>query len=140
MGDPACIPPGTPHRASLSADTVEARAVDVVESTIPPDMTIREWRARRSTAATPGRRRSSRALAAVRRLISRRKVRCDHPHDTTTRYDRAAKRLDFLLVCPVCKTEKLIHSLEYEPRFEPTGATVHTLRPRDAVQAPCRAA
>jgi hypothetical protein len=100
-------------------------------------MTIREWRIRRST---PAGRRSFRALAAVRRLVSRRKARCDHLHDSTSRYDRAAKRLDFLLVCPVCKTEKLIHSLEYEPRFEPTGATVHTLRPRDAVQAPRLAA
>jgi hypothetical protein len=128
---------GTPRRTSLSADAVEARAVDVVESTIPADMTIREWRARRST---PALRRSSRALTAVRRLVSRREVRCDHLHDTTTRYDRAAKRLDFLLVCAVCKTEKLIHSVEYEPRFEPTGATVHALRPGHPVQAPRRAA
>ena len=116
--------------------TVDARAMDVVESTIPADMTIREWRVRRST---PARRRSSRALAAVRQLVSRRKARCEHLHDSTTRYDRAAKRLDFLLVCPVCKTEKLIHSLAYEPRFEPTGA-VHTLGLRDAVQVPRRAA
>jgi hypothetical protein len=100
-------------------------------------MTIRDWRIRRST---PARRPSSRALAAVRRLVSRRKARCEHLHDTTTRYDRAAKRLDFLLVCPHCKTEKLIHSLEYEPRIEPTGATVHTLRAGGAVQVPRRAA
>ena len=111
--------------------------MDVVESTIPADMTIREWRIRRST---PARRRSSRALAAVRRLVSRRKARCEHLHDSTTRYDRAAKRLHFLLVCPDCRTEKLICRLDYEPGFEPSGATVHTLRPRDAVQAPRRAA
>jgi hypothetical protein len=129
-----------PHRAALSADTVAARAVDVVESTIPADMTIRERRARRSTAATPVHRRSSRAVAALWRLVSRRKVRCDHLHDTTTRYDRAAKRLDFLLVCAACKTERLIQSLEYEPRFEPAGATVHVLRPGDPVRAPRRAA
>jgi hypothetical protein len=133
------IDDGTPHRASLLGDTVEARAIDVIESTIPADMTIREWRAWRSSAATPARRRSSRALAAVRRLCSRREGRCDHLHGTTTRYDRAAKRLDFLLVCPFCKTEKVIHSLAYEPRFEPTG-TVHTLRPGDPGQAPRRAA
>jgi hypothetical protein len=117
--------------------TVDARAIDVVESTIPPDMTMREWRARRST---PARRRSSRALAALRRLVSRRIARCEHLHESTTHYDHAAKRLDFLLVCPVCKTKKLIHSLEYEPHFEPTGATVHTLRPRGAVQGTRRAA
>jgi hypothetical protein len=36
-----------------------------------------------------------------------------------------------LLTCPVCKTEKVIHSLAYEPRFEPSKATVHPLRRRD---------
>jgi hypothetical protein len=61
---------------------------------------------------------------------------CDHLHDTTTRYDHAEKLLSFVLVCPVCKTEKLIHTLHYEPRFdpqgatEPTGATVHQLPTR----------
>ena len=40
------------------------------------------------------------------------------------------KRLEMLLTCPVCETEKLIHSLAYEPRFEPSGATVHPLRQR----------
>jgi hypothetical protein len=59
---------------------------------------------------------------------------------TTTRYDRAAKRLDFLLICPFCKSEKLIHSLEYEPRFEPIVATVHSLRPGDRVRVTRRAA
>lgn len=74
-------------------------------------------------------------LAAVRRLVVRREVPCDHLHDSTTRYDRAAKRLDFLLVCPVCETEKLIHSLRYEPRFDPTGAPLLTVGPRDDVEA-----
>ena len=41
------------------------------------------------------------------------------------------KRLELLLTCPVCETEKVIHSLAYEPRFEPSGATVHPLRRRD---------
>jgi hypothetical protein len=58
--------------------------------------------------------------------MSAREVRCDHFHDAATRYDRAAKRLDFVLTCPVCKTEKLIHSLEYEPRFEPTRRAART--------------
>lgn len=44
---------------------------------------------------------------------------CEHLRDTTTRYDHAAKRLDFFLFCPVCRTAKLVHSLDYEPRFEP---------------------
>ena len=43
---------------------------------------------------------------------------CEHLRDTTTRYDHAAKRLDFFLFCPVCHTAKLVHSLDYEPRFE----------------------
>jgi hypothetical protein len=34
----------------------------------------------------PARRRSSRALAALRRLVSRRNARCEHLHDSTTRY------------------------------------------------------
>jgi hypothetical protein len=57
--------------------------------------------------------------------------RCDHLHDTVSRYDHAAKRLELLLTCPVCETEKLIHSLAYEPRFEPSVATVHALHPRE---------
>jgi hypothetical protein len=48
--------------------TVDARAMDVVESTIPADMTIRDWRARRST---PARRRSSRRPRARTREQSR---------------------------------------------------------------------
>jgi hypothetical protein len=43
---------------------------------------------------------------------------CDHLHDTVSRYDHAAKRLELLLTCPVCETEKVIHSLVYEPRFD----------------------
>lgn len=44
---------------------------------------------------------------------------CDHLHDTTTRYDEVAKLLSFLIVCPVCATERVVETLEYEPRFEP---------------------
>lgn len=47
---------------------------------------------------------------------------CDHLHDATTRYDHHAKRLDFFLVCPVCRTATPVHSLAYEPRFEPLRA------------------
>ena len=84
--------------------------MNVVECTIPPNMTIEQWRwLRRGNVPTP----------------------CDHLHDTASRYDHTAKRLELLLTCPVCKTEKVIHSLAYEPRFEPSGATVHPLRQRD---------
>jgi hypothetical protein len=60
---------------------------------------------------------------------------CDHLHESTSRYDRAAKQLTFLLVCPVCQAEKVIETHHYEARFEPHdaaapsagGATVHQL-------------
>jgi len=32
---------------------------------------------------------------------------------------------------PVCETEKVIHSLAYEPGFEPFVASVHALHPRE---------
>jgi ribosomal protein L44E len=104
--------------------------MNVVECTIPPDMTIERWRGfRRSTARTK-RNPWSLLLAAARRVARHGEKPCDHLHDTASRYDHAAKRLELLLTCPVCKTEKVIHSLAYEPRFEPSGATVHPLRRR----------
>jgi ribosomal protein L44E len=63
-----------------------------------------------------------------RRVARHGERRCDHLHDTVSRYDHAAKRLELLLTCPVCETEKMIHSLAYEPRFEPS---VHGLHPRE---------
>jgi hypothetical protein len=48
---------------------------------------------------------------------------CDQLHESTSRYDRTAKRLTFLLVCPVCQTEKVIETCHYEARFEPHAAT-----------------
>jgi hypothetical protein len=65
-----------------------------VQSTIPPEMTIEQWR-------------------------SRRRVPCHHVHDTTTRYDRAAKLLSFLLVCTVCGTARVVETQRYEPSFIP---------------------
>jgi hypothetical protein len=44
---------------------------------------------------------------------------CDHLHDATTRYDFDAKLLSFLLVCPVCGTERVVETQRYEPRFVP---------------------
>jgi hypothetical protein len=65
---------------------------------------------------------------------------CGHVHDTTSRYDHDHKRLDFLLVCPVCGTETVIEALDYEPHFEPLGASVHALPPRRDRQPARRAA
>ena len=97
-----------------------------MESTIPPDMTCEEWRPRRSARLRP--------------------VPCDHVHESTSRYDRDLGQLTFLLVCPVCRTEKVIESLAYEPRFQqyPTtespGATVHELPGRTHAQPKRRTA
>jgi hypothetical protein len=69
------------------------------ESNIPPDLTI--------------------AL----RVVSLPATSCDHLHDTTTRYDHAQKLLTFLLVCPVCGTEKIVDAQHYEPRFQSSRAS-----------------
>jgi hypothetical protein len=47
---------------------------------------------------------------------------CDHIHDTTTRYDPVGKVLTFVLICPVCRTERILETRRYEPRFQPTIA------------------
>ena len=85
---------GPPRGPSLT-ETIRARAVNVVESTIPADVTIADWRAKRRRAMTPAPCWPSRALAAVRRLMHRSEAQCHHLQDATTRYDRAARRLDF---------------------------------------------
>ena len=90
----------------------------------------RERRLRRSTAPTQ-RDPWSRLLAAARRVARHGERCCDHLHNTVSRYDHAAKRLELLLTCPVCETEKVIHSLAYEPRFEPSVASVHAVHPRE---------
>ncbi|MFL5842517.1 MAG: hypothetical protein ACJ77Z_18885, partial [Thermoleophilaceae bacterium] len=56
------------------------------------------------------------------RRRSARPLPCDHLHEATTRYDRVAKLLTFLLVCPVCRSEKVIETCRYEPRFQPHPA------------------
>jgi hypothetical protein len=53
---------------------------------------------------------------------------CTTPPAATT---TPPKRFELLLTCPVCETEKVIHSLAYEPRFERSGATIHPLRRRE---------
>ena len=105
--------------------------MNVVECTIPPNTTIAQWRQlRRDSVPTRGNPWSL-LRAAARRVARHGDLPCDHLHDTASRYDHAAKRLELLLTCPVCKTEQVIHSLAYEPRFEPSGATIHPLRRRE---------
>jgi hypothetical protein len=41
---------------------------------------------------------------------------CDHLHDGTSRYDPEAKVMTFLLVCRTCGIERVVETLEYEPR------------------------
>ena len=99
------------------SEQLERQGVLVLESSIPEDMTITEWRRRPERRAR--RRRGPGTPAAARHLAAVPEATCDHLHDTTTRYDRAEKILTFLLVCHVCGTEKVIETLPYEPRFEP---------------------
>jgi hypothetical protein len=68
------------------------------------------------------------------RLVPLPAAPCDHLHDYTTRYDPARRLLTFLLVCPVCGTEKVVETQHYEPCFQPgpagqpgDGAIVHRL-------------
>jgi hypothetical protein len=89
--------------SSAISELLERRSVVAMESTIPPGMTIEQWRRQRS-ARPP----------------------CDHLHESTTRYDHDRKLLTFLLVCAVCHTEKVVETRHYEPSFTP-GATVHHL-------------
>ena len=47
---------------------------------------------------------------------------CAHLHDSTSRYDAAKKVMTLLLVCPACGIERVVETLEYEPRPIGTGA------------------
>jgi hypothetical protein len=102
----------TPERPV--AEQIERQSVVLVECTIPAELTIDEWRRQR-------------------RPRPARSADCDHLHDSTSRYDHDTKQLTFLLVCPVCRTERIVDSIPYEPRFTPHaapdtgGATVHQL-------------
>jgi hypothetical protein len=46
---------------------------------------------------------------------------CDHLHDSTSRYDAGAKVLTFLLVCGTCGVERVVETLQYEPKPVWTG-------------------
>jgi hypothetical protein len=41
---------------------------------------------------------------------------CDHLHESTSRYDAGEKVLTFLLVCRTCGIERVVETVEYEPR------------------------
>ena len=90
-----------------------------MEGTIPGELTLEQWRALRPRRK---RERSARLVAGVRRVVALRPVTCDHVCDATTRYDRAQKRLTFFLACSVCGSAKVIKTVGYEPRFDPTPA------------------
>ena len=83
-----------------TAEQLEEQSVVLVECTIPSELTIDEWRRQRRPRATPA-------------------ESCNHLHDSTSRYDHERKQLTFLLVCPVCRTEKVVDSIHYEPHFTP---------------------
>jgi hypothetical protein len=125
---------------------LERQGVVHMECSIPPEMTIEDWRRLRSERRRSARSRSSRLRAAAGRVVPLRPVPCDHLHDQTSRYDPVNKQLSFLLVCNVCGTEKLVEAVPYEPRFqphartEPAEATVHQLPVRRDRQPTRRAA
>jgi DNA-binding CsgD family transcriptional regulator len=139
------LSPGDMAPSPSIAEHLERQSVVPIESTIPTDMAAEQWRRQRSGRPPHARRRSARLFAAARRLVPLRPVPCDHMHDTTTRYDHVKKLLSFLLVCPVCGTEKLVETKPYAPHFTPhpasqtpaASATVH--RPPARTPAPASA-
>ena len=111
----------------LISERLESQSVARLDCTIPGELTIDEWRrqSRPSSSGSNG---------------------CDHLHDSTSRYDRETKQLTFLLVCPVCRTERVVDSIPYEPHFkpheapQPGGATIHQLPVRRSARPLRRAA
>ena len=59
---------------------------------------------------------------------------CDHLHDGTSRYDAAEKVMTFLLVCRTCGIERVVETLDYEPRpvWTSPGAAPRHLAPLPA--------
>jgi hypothetical protein len=106
------------------AEQLERQSVVLVDASIPADLTIAQWR----------------------RQERPRPARCEHLHDSTSRYDHDRKELTFLLVCPICRTERVVDSIPYEPHFtrqpqpEPAGATIHQLPVRRNAEPLRRAA
>jgi hypothetical protein len=101
---------------------LERQSVIAMECTIPPEMTVDQWRRMLAERRQSRSNRSSRLRVTARRVVPLRPVQCDHLHDTTSRYDHEHKQLSFLLVCSICGTEKLVETIPYEPHFEPHSA------------------
>ena len=133
-----------PTPPSISEQLVRQSVVPT-ESTVPPDMTLAQWRRLRSS-----RQRTKRRSSAGRSAAALPATSCGHLHGSTTRYDHDQKVLTFLLVCPVCGTERVVETQHYEPRFEPrpdsqladasVGATIHPLPVHGRERPPRRAA
>jgi hypothetical protein len=116
--------------SSISEQLVRQSVVPMA-CTIPPEMTIAQWRQQRALGPKQKGRRLGGILAAASRLAAPTAAPCDHVHDSTTRYDHDQKLLTFLLICPVCGTEKVIETQHHERRFEPSPA-----RRADAADGP----
>jgi hypothetical protein len=106
-----------PTPPSIS-EQLARQSVVPMQSTIPPDMTLAQWRRLRSSRPRTKRRSSARRSAAALTATW-----CGHLHHSTTRYDHDQKVLTFLLVCAVCGTERVMETQHYEPRFEPSPAS-----------------
>jgi hypothetical protein len=106
-----------PTPPSISEQLVRQSVVPM-ESTVPPEMTLAQWRRLRSSWPRKKRRSSARRSAAALPATS-----CGHLHDSTTRYDHDQKVLTFLLVCPICGTERVMETQHYEPRYESSRAS-----------------
>jgi hypothetical protein len=105
-----------PTPPSIS-EQLARQAVVPMHPTIPPNMTLAQWRRLRSSRPRTKRRSSTRRPPAALPATS-----CGHLHDSTTRYDHDQKLLTFLLVCPLCATERVMEAQHYEPRYEPSRA------------------
>jgi hypothetical protein len=100
------------------------RSVVTIESTIPPDMTVAEWRRLLASRQPAKRRRRPLGLGRREKVVELRRApadetdSCGHLHETTTRYDHQRKLLTFLAVCDICRSERVVETLPYEPRHE----------------------
>jgi hypothetical protein len=110
--------------SSNSEGSRHLRSVITIESTIPPDMTVAEWRGLLASRQPAKRRRRPLGLPGRGKVVQLRRAPaeetdpCGHLHETTTRYDHERKLLTFLAVCRTCGTERVVETQHYEPRYE----------------------
>lgn len=130
-----CTPTAVIKSTAISQE-IGRQSVDTVECAFPAVMTIEQLRRQRTSRGRPERRHKTQLMPSAPRVVSLWPEACDHLHESTSRYDHTRKLLTFLLVCPVCRTEKVVETQHYEPRFEPYpapqppepgGATIHQL-------------